>query len=211
MKMVLTIFLIIFSLFTFSKASVVDFCVADYTAPNGPAGYSCKSPAKVTVDDFVYSGLGAVGNTSNIIKAAVTPAFDAQFAGVNGLGISAARLDLAPGGVIPLHTHPGASELLVVVQGTICAGFVSSDNKVYIKTLKKGDVMVYPQGLLHFQLNGGGTQALAFVSFSSANPGLQILDFALFKSDFPTELITQTTFLDAAQVKKLKGVLGGSG
>jgi hypothetical protein len=71
--------------------------------------------------------------------------------------------------------------------------------------------MVFPQGLLHFQINSGGSNALAFVSFSSANPGLQILDFALFKSDFPTELITATTFLDAALVKKLKGVLGGSG
>ncbi|MED6112822.1 Auxin-binding protein ABP19a [Stylosanthes scabra] len=137
MKIVLTIFLIIFSLvITFSQASVVDFCVADYTAPNGPAGYSCKSPAKVTVDDFVYSGLGKVGNTSNIIKAAVTPAFDAQFAGVNGLGISVARLDFEPDGVVPLHTHPGASEVIVVVQGTLCAGFVSSENKVYIKTLR---------------------------------------------------------------------------
>lgn len=82
---------------------------------------------------------------------------------------------------------------------------------MYLKTLKKGDVMVYPQGLLHFQINDGESQALAFVSFSSANPGLQILDFSLFKSDFPTELITQTTFIDAAVVKKLKGVLGGSG
>jgi len=194
-----------------SHASVVDFCVADYTAPNGPAGYSCKKPAKVTVNDFVYSGLGTAGNTSNIIKAAVTPAFDAQFPGVNGLGISIARLDLAPGGVIPLHTHPGASELLVAVEGEICAGFIDSSNTVYLQTLGKGDIMVFPQGLLHFQINSGDSQALAFVSFSSANPGLQILDFALFKSDFPTELITQTTFLDAAVVKKLKGVLGGSG
>lgn len=211
MKTILSIFFIISTLLSLSHASVVDFCVADYTAPNGPAGYSCKKPAKVTVDDFVYSGLGIAGNTTNIIKAAVTPAFDAQFPGVNGLGISIARLDLGVGGVIPLHTHPGASEVLVVIQGTICAGFVSSDNTVYIKTLKKGDVMVYPQGLLHFQINGGGSTALAFVSFSSANPGLQILDFALFKSDFPTELVTATTFLDAAIVKKLKGVLGGSG
>ncbi|XP_061352512.1 auxin-binding protein ABP19a-like [Gastrolobium bilobum] len=210
MKMILIIFFI-FSLLSLSNASVLDFCVADYTAPNGPAGYSCKKPAKVTVDDFVYTGLGNPGNTSNIIKASVLPAFDAQYPGVNGLGISVARLDLAKGGVIPLHTHPGASELLVVVQGTICAGFVSSDNSVYLKTLKKGDIMVFPQGLLHFQINGGGTPALAFVSFGSANPGLQILDFALFKSNFPTELITATTFLDAAQVKKLKGVLGGSG
>lgn len=210
MKIILLTIFIISSL-ALSQASVVDFCVADYTFPNNPSGYSCKKPSKVTADDFVYHGLSIAGNTTNIIKAAVTPAFDAQFAGVNGLGISIARLDLAVGGVIPLHTHPGASEVLVVIQGTICAGFVSSDNVVYLETLKKGDVMVFPQGLLHFQVNGGGTNALAFVSFSSPNPGLQILDFALFKSDFPTELITATTFLDAAQVKKLKGVLGGSG
>jgi len=202
---------LVFSLFSFSHASVLDFCVADRAGPIGPAGYSCKKPSKVTAEDFSFSGLGIAGNTSNIIKAAVTPAFDAQFPGVNGLGISAARLDLAAGGVIPLHTHPGASELLVVIQGSILAGFISSDNTVYLKTLKKGDVMVFPQGLLHFQINAGGSSALAFVSFSSSNPGLQILDFALFKSNFPTPLIVQTTFLDAALVKKLKGVLGGSG
>jgi len=210
MKMIVAISFI-FSLLSLSHASVVDFCVADYNLPNGPAGYSCKTPSKVTENDFAYHGLAAAGNTSNIIKAAVTPAFDAQFAGLNGLGISLARLDLAASGVIPLHTHPGASEVLVVIQGTICAGFVSSANTVYIKTLYKGDVMVFPQGLLHFQINSGGSNALAFVSFSSANPGLQILDFALFKSDFPTELITATTFIDPAVVKKLKGVLGGSG
>ncbi|KAI9123358.1 hypothetical protein K1719_006247 [Acacia pycnantha] len=207
--MVLPLFFIFCLLSSTSQASVVDFCVADYAAPNSPAGYSCKKPAKVTVEDFVFHGLGVAGNTSNIIKAAVTPAFDAQFPGLNGLGISLARLDLDKGGVIPIHTHPGASEALVVIQGGITAGFVSSDNTVFIKTLNKGDTMVFPQGLLHFQINSGGIPALAFVSFSSANPGLQILDFALFKSDFPTPLIALTTFLDVAQVKKLKGVLGG--
>ncbi|KAE8675970.1 Auxin-binding protein ABP19a [Hibiscus syriacus] len=144
-------------------------------------------------------------------KSCRNTAFSAQFPGVNGLGISMARLDLAAGGVIPMHTHAGASELLVVVQGQICAGFISSANKVYFKTLNKGDIMVFPQGLLHFQINAGKTQALAFVSFSSPSPGLQILDFALFGDDLPTDIIQDTTFLDAAQIKKLKGVLGGTG
>ncbi|XP_068344714.1 auxin-binding protein ABP19a [Pyrus communis] len=208
--MIFPIFFTFSLLLSSSLASVQDFCVANYKAPEGPAGYSCKKPAKVKVDDFVYSGLGIPGNTTNIIKAAVTPAFAAQFPGVNGLGISLARLDLAVGGVIPFHTHPGASEVLLVAQGTIIAGFVSSANTVYLKTLKKGDIMVFPQGLLHFQVNGDKTPALAFVSFSSPSPGLQILDFALFQNDLPTELIAQTTFLDAAQIKKLKGVLGGT-
>ncbi|KAG9146829.1 hypothetical protein Leryth_005136 [Lithospermum erythrorhizon] len=194
-----------------ANASVHDFCVADLKAPQGPAGYSCKSPAKVTVHDFVFSGLLGAGNTSNIIKAAVTPAFDAQFPGVNGLGLSMARLDLAPSGVGPMHTHPGTSEILVVVQGSITAGFISSsDNKVYTAKLKKGEVMIFPQGLLHFQINAAGVNSIALVTFSSSNPGLQILDFALFANDLPTDLVSKTTFLDPGLIKKLKGVLGGT-
>ncbi|KAL8128548.1 hypothetical protein V2J09_017703 [Rumex salicifolius] len=188
-----------------------DFCVGDLNGPSAPGGYLCKKEAKVTDDDFVFSGLGKAGNTSNIIKAAVTPAFSAQFPGVNGLGISMARLDLAPGGVIPMHTHPGASEVLVVVKGTICAGFIASSNKVYSKTLSAGDIMVFPQGLLHYQINVDKGPTLAYVSFSSPLPGLQILDFALFANDLPSEILEKVTFLDDVQVKKLKKVLGGTG
>ncbi|PIM97642.1 hypothetical protein CDL12_29887 [Handroanthus impetiginosus] len=194
-----------------SSALVQDFCVADLSLPPTPAGYPCKKPSKVTADDFAYHGLAAKGNTSNIISAAVTPAVDAQFPGVNGLGISIVRIDLAVGGVIPLHTHPAGSELVVVIEGTILSGFISSfDNVVYIKTLNKGDIMVFPQGLLHFQINSGKTPALAFASFGTQNPGLQVTDYALFKNDLPTELVNKVTFLDVAQIKKLKGVLGGT-
>ncbi|XP_021750120.1 auxin-binding protein ABP19a-like [Chenopodium quinoa] len=192
-----------------SSAIAGDYCVADLNLPDGPAGYSCKKPSKVTVDDFVYHGLAAAGNTSNLIKAAVTPAFSAQFPGVNGLGLSIARLDIAAGGVIPMHTHPGGSEILVVIQGQICAGFIDSANDIYFKTLNKGDVMVFPQGLLHFQINAGKSPALAFVSFSSPSPGLQITDYAFFANGLPTDLIATTTFLPKDVIKKLKGVLGG--
>ncbi|XP_059432973.1 auxin-binding protein ABP19a-like [Corylus avellana] len=203
----------IFSLLLFScHAAVQDFCVADLTAPDTPAGYACKKAANVTVDDFVFSGLGVAANTTGTFnKAAVTPAFVAQFPGLNGLGLSFARLDMEPGGVVPIHTHPGASEAILVLEGKIIAGFVSSANTVYYKTLKKGDVMIFPQGLLHFQVNAGATPVQVFVSFSSANPGLQILDLSLFSNDFPSELIAATAFLDIPQIKKLKAFFGGTG
>ncbi|KAL5698232.1 Auxin-binding protein abp20 [Ranunculus cassubicifolius] len=203
--------LFLFALLFSSTSNAADFCVGDLKGPQTPSGYTCKSLSSVTVNDFVYSGLANAGNTTNIISAAVTPAFSTQFPGLNALGISIARLDIAVGGVIPFHTHPAGNEVLLVVQGTICAGFVASDNKVYAKTLNTGEVMIFPKGLLHFQLNGGDGPAIASVSFSDASPGLQILDFALFANDLPTELIGKTTFLDAAQIKKLKGVLGGTG
>ncbi|KAH7519283.1 hypothetical protein FEM48_Zijuj08G0019600 [Ziziphus jujuba var. spinosa] len=176
-----------------------------------PAGYSCKKLGKVTVDDFVFSGLGVAANISNPFKVGITPAFSSQVPGLNGLGISLARADLAPGGAIPLHSHRGASEVLLVAEGTVTAGFVSSNNNVYIKTLNKGDFIVFPQGLLHFSANSGHSKALVFASFSSENPGVQILDNSLFGNNFPTELISATTFLDPAEIKKLKGLFGGSG
>lgn len=209
--MVLQFFVTLSFLFSLTHASVVDFCVADLSLPNGPEGYACKKPEKVTVDDFVFTGLGVSGSINNLIKAAVKPAFAAQFPGLNGLGLSLARLDLLVDGVVPMHTHPGGSEILFVTQGVITAGFVSSANGVYVKALNKGDTMVFPQGLLHFQINSGKNPATAIVSFSSANPGLQITDFALFGNDLPSDILEETTFLDDAQVQKLKGVLGGSG
>ncbi|XP_066363760.1 germin-like protein 8-14 [Miscanthus floridulus] len=193
-----------------SLALTQDFCVADLTCSDTPAGYPCKS--SVTADDFYYHGLAGQGKINPLIKAAVTPAFVGQFPGVNGLGISAARLDIEVGGVVPLHTHPAGSELLFVTQGTVAAGFISSgSNTVYTKTLYAGDIMVFPQGLLHYQYNAGTGPAVGLVAFSSSNPGLQITDFALFANNLPSVVVEKVTFLDDAQVKKLKSVLGGSG
>lgn len=196
------------------NALELDFCVADLGAPQGPTGYTCKDPAKVTARDFVFSGLGVPGNTTNIMKAAVTPAFTPQFPGVNGLGLTMARLDLqARGGVIPIHTHPRASEMLILVDGEdFVAGFISqTSNVVYVTKLKKGDCMVFPRGLLHFQINYGDTQALAFVSFDNPDPGLQYVHTSLFQNNLPSDYIERVTFLDDAQVRKLKKVLGGTG
>ncbi|KAF5458740.1 hypothetical protein F2P56_022749 [Juglans regia] len=202
----------IFSLILSSSHALQDFCVGDLTAPESPVGYACKNPAIVKADDFVFTGLGVRANTSNSNKAGVIPAFAPQFPGINGLGISLARADFEVGGAVPLHSHPGGSEVVLVAEGTIFAGFISStSNKVYTKTLKKGDIMVFPQGLLHFQVNTGPSPATVFVSFSSATPGVQLLPLALFQNDLPTAVIAATTSLDTAEIKKLKAILGGTG
>ncbi|WJZ94294.1 hypothetical protein VitviT2T_013168 [Vitis vinifera] len=188
-----------------------DFCVADFKATQGLAGYQCKVPEEVVVDDLVYSGLNVAGNFSDIPKSAINAVFVDQLPGLNGLGLSMARLDLSLGGVIPMHSHPGGSEVLLVTQGSIIAGFISSNNIAYMKTLKKGDIMVFPKGLLHFQVKSGPVPALLWSSFSSSNPGQQVLSNALFSNNLASELIEKVTFLDELEVEKLKVLFGGSG
>ncbi|XP_050376542.1 auxin-binding protein ABP19a-like [Argentina anserina] len=197
-----------------SYAAVQDFCVADYRVPSGPAGYSCKRPENVKVNDFVYSGLGNAGNTSNIYRSVLTKASYDEVPSLNGLGISIARADLAPGGAVPLHTHPGSNEIFLLVKGKLIAGFISSDtNTVYQTTIKSGDIFVIPGGLLHFFVNIGGAEdnpVVAFASYSSSSIHVQIVDDALFKNNFPTELINRTTLLSISEIRRLKALFGGT-
>ncbi|KAK9923947.1 hypothetical protein M0R45_032343 [Rubus argutus] len=208
--MISPIFFVYSLILSSSYAAMQDFCVADYAAPQGPAGYSCKDPAKVTVDDFVFSGLRVAGNISSINKIGLSAAFAFNFPGLNGLGVALVRADFAVDGVVPIHSHRDASELVILVEGRVVAGFIASNNKPYVKTLNKGDTMVFPQGLFHFLVNVGKTPALAYASFSSSNPGVQTLETALFQNDLPTEIIAKSTLLDTVQIQKLKRLLGGT-
>uniref|UniRef100_A0A0A8XPL0 Germin-like protein n=1 Tax=Arundo donax TaxID=35708 RepID=A0A0A8XPL0_ARUDO len=195
-----------------SLALTQDFCVANLLLSDTPSGYPCKSQLLVTADDFYYRGLATPGLVIPPFNTALASASVTEFPGLNGLGISATRFDILPDGVVPLLTHPEASELLFVLEGTMVAGFISADtNTVYIKTVRKGELFVFPQGLLHFQYNAGNTTAVGFSAYSSPKPGLQIVDWALFKNNLPSDVVNMTTFISIPEIRRLKTLFGGSG
>ncbi|CAN6457445.1 unnamed protein product [Victoria cruziana] len=110
-----------------------------------------------------------------------------QIPGLNTLGISLARIDFAPRGLNPPHTHPRGTEILVVLEGCLYVGFVTSnpDNRLFTKKLYKGDVFVFPQGLIHFQQNIGEEGAVAIAGLSSQNPGVITVANAVFGAKPP--------------------------
>jgi len=147
-------------------------------------GFPCKGAKDVVAEDFFFRGLHMAGNTTNKQGSAVTPVNVAQIAGLNTLGISLARIDYAPFGLNPPHTHPRATEILTVLEGSLYVGFVTSnpDNKLFTKVLKKGGVFVFPEGLIHFQFNYGTKSAVALAALSSQNPGVITVANAVFGS-----------------------------
>ncbi|CAN1827310.1 Germin-like protein [Linum perenne] len=203
--------LLVAILLRYYSAHAADFCIADLTYQTA-SGYACKNPSNVTADDFVFTKLTAGGNTTNPNKGAAVIGFVQQFPALNGLGLSIIRADLEPGGAIPLHTHPAATEMIYIVEGTITAGFISGQSNVaFVKKLSKGEVMVFPRGMMHFQVNTGNVHATGIATFSSDEPGVQLVSSALFGNSFPSELVQKTTSIGDAEVKRLKALLSGSG
>ncbi|KAH9615300.1 hypothetical protein KSS87_008225 [Heliosperma pusillum] len=195
-----------------------DFCVG----VNDPKqalfvnGMFCKNPMEATPEDFFYKGLDIPGKTNNL-GVNVTQVTATQLPGLNTLGISLARIDLAPYGINPPHTHPRATEVLTVIDGTLYVGFVTSNlptggNKLFTKVLNKGDVFVFPQGLVHFQFNVGNTPAVAFAGLSSQNPGVVTIANAVFGSQPPisVDVLAKAFQLDANVVKFLQSRFGMS-
>ncbi|XP_057782691.1 putative germin-like protein 2-1 [Salvia miltiorrhiza] len=185
-----------------------DFCVADDTASARVNGHVCKNPGSVGAEDFSFSGLHMPGNTSNPNGSRVTSVTVAQLPGLNTLGISMVRIDYAPWGINPPHTHPRATEVLTVIEGSLEVGFVTSnpDNSLITKTLQKGDVFVFPIGLVHFQRNVGTKNAVAIAALSSQNPGVITIANAVFgsKPEISSDILAKAFQVELSVVQKLQ-------
>ncbi|XP_057782887.1 putative germin-like protein 2-1 [Salvia miltiorrhiza] len=192
----------------FEPSPLQDFCVADPTSSARVNGQVCKNPASVVANDFSFSGLHMPGNTSNPNGSRVTAVTVAQLAGLNTLGISMVRIDYAAWGINPPHTHPRATEILTVIEGSLEVGFVTSnpDNSLITKTLQKGDVFVFPIGLVHFQRNVGTKNAVAIAALSSQNPGVITIANAVFgsKPDISSDILAKAFQVDKTVVDQLQ-------
>ncbi|CAK9187042.1 unnamed protein product [Ilex paraguariensis] len=133
-----------------------------------------------------------------------------QIPGLNTLGISLARIDFGSYGLNPPHTHPRATEILVVLEGTLYVGFVTSNlnpsNRLFTKVLHAGDVFVFPQGLIHFQFNPEKTNVIAFAGLSSQNPGVITIANLVFGSTSPisVDVLTKAFQVDKNVVEYLQ-------
>ncbi|KAK9077346.1 hypothetical protein SSX86_005683 [Deinandra increscens subsp. villosa] len=194
--------------FAFESKPLQDFCVADPNSSVFVNGMACKNPKQIQANDFYFSGLHLRGNTSNPFGLMVQPVTVAQLPGLNTLGISMVRIDYAPWGVNPPHTHPRATEIITVLEGTLEVGFVTSYPEYHLitKVLYKGDVFVFPVGLVHFQQNVGNETAVVIGALSCQNPGAITFGNAVFGSDprISSEILAKAFQVDKKVVDQLK-------
>ncbi|CAL9068755.1 unnamed protein product [Musa banksii] len=139
----------------------------------------------------------------------VTAANVEKIPGLNTLGVSLSRVDYAPGGLNPPHTHPRATEVVFVLDGTLDVGFITTANKLIAKTITKGEVFVFPRGLVHFQKNNGAAPAAVIAAFNSQLPGTQSIAVALFAATppVPDYVLARAFQIGSKEVEKIKSRL----
>ena len=169
-------------------------------------GFPCKEEAKVTATDFFYAGIAKPGVINNTVGSLVSTANVEQIPGLNTLGVSLARIDFKPWGLNPPHTHPRATEVVFVLEGELDVGFIITSNKLISKSIKKGEIFVFPIGSVHYQKNNGDKPAAVLSAFGSQLPGTLSIPAALFasKPTVPDNVLAQAFQIDTKEVDKIK-------
>ncbi|KAI3755731.1 hypothetical protein L1987_55537 [Smallanthus sonchifolius] len=144
----------------------------------------------------------------NVVGSNMTVVTVAELPELNTLGISMARINFASWGINPPHTHPRATEILTVIEGSILVVFVTSnpENRLITKLLQKGDVFVFPEGLIHFQKNVGKGYAIAIAALSSQNPSVITIANVVFGSnpDIDTNILAKAFQVDVKVVQEIQ-------
>ena len=183
-----------------------DICVADLQATTLLDGFACKPQTAVVDDDFFSRAIASAGSTNNPFRVNSTRATVSTFPGLNTLGVSITRVDLAPGGLNPPHSHPRASELVMVLKGEVMVGFTTGANRLFSKVVRENELFVVPRGLQHFQLNNGTGDAVFIAMFDGQSPGVVTPTFAMFstKPAMPMEVLTKTFLMGEDEVTAMK-------
>ncbi|GLT88481.1 hypothetical protein SLE2022_065060 [Rubroshorea leprosula] len=206
MRPFLTLLALFFATVAADSDLLQDLCVADLSAGVKVNGYACKNAATVTSNDFYFAALANPYPVNNTLGVAVTPGNVEKVPGFNTLGVSVSRIDYAPGGVNPPHSHPRASEVIFVLEGELEVGFITTTNALMTKHIKKGEVFVFPKGLLHYQKNIGKVDAAVIAAFNSQLPGTQSVAASLFSATpaVPEDVLTKAFHIATPEVEKIK-------
>lgn len=192
-----------------------DYCVADRKIPQSfyLNGAPCINPKLANSSHFTTSVLSKPGNPkANPFGFNATLTDTLNLPGVNTLGLTMARVDIAANGVVPPHLHPRASEVAICLKGLLLVGFVDTSNRVFTQQLKPGESFVFPKGLVHFVYNYDSVNsALVLAGFSSQNPGVQIVSLATFtsKPSIPDAILKKAFQISGLDVARIRKNLGG--
>lgn len=90
---------------------------------------------------------------------------------LGAVSLTVTEVTLAPGGKIPLHTHPGHEECIVILDGTLEA--VLGDKNALVVA---GNTIIAPDGVKHSLTNTSNTAAIILAIFPTTEVQRHVLE-----------------------------------
>ncbi|XP_062209137.1 germin-like protein 3-1 [Phragmites australis] len=200
---------------------LLDYCVADTAAAAASPssfhfnGLACIDPAAARAEHFATSALSRATNPAATVfgfnVTLTSPA--SSLPGANAQGLAMARIDLAPGGMAPPHSHPRASEVALVLAGSVLVGFADTSYRLYTQLLRAGEAFVFPRAMVHFLYNmDTAAPAVVLSGLNSQSPGAQLVPFSAFRTEpqMPEEVLKKAFKINGQDVQRIQRNLGGS-
>jgi quercetin dioxygenase-like cupin family protein len=95
------------------------------------------------------------------------------FPALVGNGVAMTIGFLGPCGLNSPHTHPRATEINYIVNGTVTAGMLLENGARFVtNTVKAGQATVFPKGAIHFEQNLGCEPIIFVAAFNDEDPGV---------------------------------------
>lgn len=194
---------------------LLDYCVADTAAASLHLnGLACIDPAAARAEHFSTSALSRATNpgaTPFGFNATVTSP-SSSLPGANAQGLAMARIDLAPGGLAPPHSHPRASEVALVLAGSVLVGFADTSYRLYTQLLRAGEAFVFPRAMVHFLYNADvAAPAVVLSGLDSQSPCAQLVPLSAFRTEprMPEEILEKGFKINGQDVHRMQRNLGG--
>ncbi|MCD7463640.1 hypothetical protein HAX54_050977 [Datura stramonium] len=212
----MSVFVVVLGLVGSDPDPLQDYCVADpKKAPRENFYYNevpCINPEHVDTSHFATSALSKPGKIGIVFGFNVTLATIFNLPGMNTQGLTMARIDIGPNSLVPPHSHPRASEVAILLKGSLLVGFINTSNHLFTQNLRPGDSFVFPKGMIHFLYNTDSkVQALAVSGLSSQNPGVQMASPAAFATGpgTPDQVSKKLFQINDQDVTTIRTSLGG--
>ena len=161
---------------------------------------------KFNASDFVYDMDNA---TIKVTRAGGTliPCVVSQMPALANQKISYVLHYLEPCGIFTPEVHPRAAEFIYVIDGSNLQVGFSEENggRFIVNVLQKGQVMIIPQGLIHFQQNLGCGIVKYMSALNSEDPG--VLAMAQQTFGLPAYALASTFNRTEAEIAVLKAGL----
>ena len=176
----------VFALFFMSSTILITDQMSVMSFPQMSKTVSSNPDTRLSTanaSDFVFdiNNVAPAVGSGGQIQGIITPE---QFPGLAlaEASLSFAKIILKPCGLFLPHQHPRGTELLYVQEGNnVSVAFVKASNgDVVTNTISTGMFTVFPQGLVHYQLNLSCNNTAVFLY--------------IFDSSFPGVIFTETSF-----------------